>query len=172
MNTLTPDRIRHIAKKIGSIDLSWYFDTDTKEIRRKSLKGWRRYLDLIWRERHKVGELYWWINQNWADETLIVFSFPMRHDNMPIQGFPMKFELQGGWSIPKADLRYLSDGPLTSEGRSEILVPANQGWRYAMELGKQFAPVFSIAAAVLGVGANWTTALEWYELGKSAFFLR
>ena len=74
---------------------------------------------------------------------------------MPLDGFPMKFELQGGWTIPLGDIRFLKEGPLASEGLHRILVPANLGWRRALELGKQIAPLFTIIGVLVTMVVNY-----------------
>ncbi|MDP1652385.1 MAG: hypothetical protein Q8L56_06655 [Rhodocyclaceae bacterium] len=169
MNGPTPDQLRNIDNLVKLFDKDWFADTSTKEIRRKPIKGWRRVLDVIWKQKHTVFAMYWWIKHNWASERLIVHHYPMRSDNMPIKGFPVKCELQGGWTIPKADLKYLTHGPLASEGLHEIIVPASHGWRYAFEVFKQFAPVVSIAAGAVTIGTNWATVTALYQWATNAF---
>jgi hypothetical protein len=155
MNAPTPDQIRHIDKLVEDFDRDWFPDTSTKEIRRKPRLGWQRTLDVLWKRKHDVFAMYWWVKRNWASEHLIVFHYPVRSDNMPIPGFPVKCELQGGWTIPKADLKYLTKGPLASEGLQSILVPASLGWRYVLELVRQVAPAFTIAGGSVTVASNW-----------------
>lgn len=75
---------------------------------------------------------------------------PINSDNMPIAGFPMKYELQGGWTIPKDDLKYLMKGPLAAEGLKEVLVPHALGWQRIVLLFKQFGPVVSGVIAIVG----------------------
>ncbi len=67
----------------------------------------------------------------------------------------MKFELQGGWTIPQSDIRYLKDGPLAAEGLHNILVPANLGWMRILEFGKQIAPVFTIVGVLVTIIVNF-----------------
>lgn len=104
--------------------------------------------------------MYWWSKRNWATERLIVFPFPLRHDNMPLKGFPVKTELQGGWTIPRSDLHYLKAGPLASEGLHEILVPADIGWRRILDVAKQFAPIATIFSASVTVITNWSLVVQ------------
>lgn len=153
--TRTPDQIRTVQSAVSDVSQHWYADTSTKEIRRHTPRGLSRAIDLVWPHKHQVRELYWWIAENWASETLILFHFPMRHDNMPLDGFPMKFELQGGWTIPQSDIRYLKDGPLAAEGLHNILVPANLGWMRILEFGKQIAPVFTIVGVLVTIIVNF-----------------
>lgn len=160
----TPDDIRRIDEAVAAFDRDWYPDVATKEIRRKPRTPRQRILDVLWKRKHTVFALYWWAKRNWASERLIAFSFPLRHDNMPLKGFPVKTELQGGWTIPKADLKYLKAGPLATEGLHEILVPADIGWRKFFNLAKQIAPLATITSAVFTAAANWSAlanVLRW-----------
>ena len=80
---------------------------------------------------------------------------------MPLVGFPVKYEMQGGWTIPKGDLKYLSNGPLASEGLSEILVPHALGWQRFLLVVKQFGPVLVGLISIVGVVVRY-----WAELAK------
>lgn len=155
----TPDQKREIERVVEAFDHDWYVDTKTKEIRRKQITGWRRFVDIVWKRKHTIFALYWWAKYNWATERLIVFEFPIRNDNMPIEGFPVKSELLGGWTISKRDLKYLTHGPLASEGLHKILVPASLGWRRLFEVARQFAPLVSMAAGAVTVAVNWSIVL-------------
>lgn len=162
----TPDDLRRIDQAVAAFDRDWYPDVATKEIRRKPRTHRKRLLDFLWRRKHTVFAMYWWAKQNWSSERLIVFSFPLRHDNMPLKGFPVKTELQGGWTIPKDDLKYLKAGPLASEGLHEILVPADIGWRRLLGFAKQVAPLATICSAGVTVATNWPVvenALRWLK---------
>lgn len=153
----TPDQLRHIEKLVAEFDRDWFAATSTKEIRRKPRSRLQCAREFFWKPNHEVFALYWWVKYNWANERLIVFHYPIKNDNMPIPGFPVKSELQGGWTIPKSDLKYLTKGPLASEGLGTILVPASLGWRYIFELGRQVAPLFTIVGGSVTVAANWQT---------------
>ena len=166
MTAPTPDRLRQIALMIDAFDRDWYFDTGTKEIRRKyrDLRG--RLLDVFWRSRHTVKAMYFWVNKNWSSETLIVYDFPLRHDNTPIKGFPMKFELQGGWTIPTSDLKYLTEGPLATEKTGDVLVPASSVVTQVLDAARKYGPVLTASSAVLGIVTNWktaSTAIQWIK---------
>ena len=167
--TRTPDQNRQIQSAMADVDQFWYADTQTQELRRKSLTGISKIRNFLWPHKHKVREFYWWISDNWAKEQLIVFKFPMIHDNMPLEGFPMKFQLQGGWTVPHSDLKYLKDGPLANEGLHTILVPANLGWRRVFEGVKQVAPAFSIVGVLVTIAVNIPRLKEvWQALRNAA----
>jgi len=142
-----------------SVGKYWYTDFSTKELRRKPLKGFSKLLNLFWKTRHTVWEFYWWLARRRAEEDMIVFGNPIQSDNMPIPGFPMKYELQGGWTISRSDLKYLIKGPLASEGLTEILVPAALGWQRLWLFVRQFAPVVGALIGLVGALVRW-----WPEL--------
>lgn len=147
---------------IDAFDRDWYFNKNTHEICLKNRSAIRKFCDFFWKKKHRVIAMYWWVNQNWSTANMMVHNFPMTHDNMPIKGFPIKVEMKGGWTIPKSDLKFLKDGPLTSDGLQEILVPANTGWMYVFELAKQFAPLVTISAGLVTIATNWETISRVY----------
>ena len=89
-------------------------------------------------------------------QNLMAFPFPLEHDNMPIKGYPMKYRLTGGWTIPKQDLIYLSDGPLVTSDFQDILVSHELGreW-FKSQVKLWWAPVgvigtlFAVAQGVV-----------------------
>ena len=164
VTVLTPDRIRQIESMIDAFDRDWYFDTGTKEIRRKARDLRGRLLDMFWRPRHTVKAMYFWVNRNWSSATMMVYDFPLRHDNTPIKGFPMKFELQGGWTIPASDLRYLTEGPLAGEKLREVLVPASSLGTRLLDAARKYVPILTAAGTILGIATNWktvSTTIQW-----------
>lgn len=168
MTAPTPDRLRQIASMIDAFDREWYFDTETKEIRRKSRDLRGRLVDIVWRSKHTVHAMYFWVNKTWSSENLIVYQFPLRHDNTPVKGFPMKFELQGGWTIPTSDLKYLTEGPLASETGGDVLVPASSATTRALDAARKYGPVLTAFSALLGIATNWKTASAAIQLIKNA----
>lgn len=63
----------------------------------------------------------------WSKPDAIRLQFPVDHDNMPIKGFPIKYKLINGWTIPNSDIKYLTNGPLVSEDLRKIIVQHNIG---------------------------------------------
>jgi hypothetical protein len=157
MKVITPDREREIQTAIEAFDVDWYINTNTHEICLKKRSVLRKFCDIFWKKKHSVIAMYWWVNLNWSSASMMMYKFPMTHDNMPIKGFPIKAEMQGGWTIPKSDLKFLKNGPLTSEGLQEILVPASTGLMYVFELTKQFAPLVTISAGLVTIATHWET---------------
>ena len=159
MNGPTPDQQRKRQQAYESVGKYWYTDFATKELRHKPLKGFAKFINVFWKTRHTVWEFYWWLARRRAEEDMMPFRNPIQSDNMPTKGFPMKYELQGGWTIPQSDRKYLMKGPLTSEGLSEILVPAAVGWRRLLLLLRQFGAVVVAVISIVGAVIRW-----WPEL--------
>ena len=159
MNGPSPDQRRRILAAYKLVGKYWYTDFSTKELRRKPLKGLSKILNLFWKTRHTVKEFYWWLSYRRAEEDMIMFPNPIHSDNMPIPDFPIKYELQGGWTIPRGDLKYLIKGPLVSEGLTEILVPAALGYQRLWLFVRQFAPVIGAIISFAGALIRW-----WPEL--------
>ena len=150
MSELTPSESRKREKDIQSFDEHWYVDTKTSEIRHKPLERMAKFIDLFWRKRHRVSDLYWWTVRKWWSEDMAPFSKPIEHDSVPITGFPRKYQLQNGWTIPSEDLRYLFEGPLVDETGHEILVRHQSKFRTFVSLLSQLRPLSWII--VLGLG--------------------
>lgn len=161
MNVPTPDQQRKIDQAVRLFKEGWYADFATKEIRRKPVSNWRSAVEIFWKRRHPVFAMYWWAKHRFSEPQGMTYAFPLHHDNMPIKGFPVKYELQGGWTIPSTDLKYLMKGPLASEGLAEILVPHALGWERFLLFLKQFGPLVASAIMILGASIRW-----WPELVK------
>jgi hypothetical protein len=163
MNGPTPEQLRIIDKLVGEFEASWYLDGVTKEIRRKPLSHWETLKNVFWKKRYSVFALYHWATRKWCLKEFNCYHFPIDHDNTPIKGFSMKYELRGGWSIPQSDLAYLIRGPLASEGLHEILVPAAMGWQRAWLFIRQFS---RLIGTLIGV----VVLLDRYWLELSSFY--
>ena len=130
----------------------WELRPATREIARKNKSG----LLPIWPRQHKVPIMYLWIKINWSQFSNSNLPFPLDHDNLQkASGQPVLDGLLGGWSIPKRDLPYLTDGPLYGESW-DWLVPEKReggqsiimrGWKLALGV----AAIFGIAAGVYGL---------------------
>jgi hypothetical protein len=96
MNTPTPEQKRKMQEAYDSVDQYWYADLSTQELRRKPLKGFPKFVNFFWKKRHPVWEFYWWLARRRAQEDMMPLNNPIESDNMPIKGFPMKYELKGG----------------------------------------------------------------------------
>jgi hypothetical protein len=77
--------------------------------------------------------------------------------------------LQGGWTIPQDDLKYLSDGPLASEDLHEVLVPPALGLARVIDAVKQYAPVVTIMSGLIAIASNWGTVLDLASKVANAF---
>lgn len=155
----SPDLDRRRDKALQSVGERWYLDFSTKEIRRKPLSGLASIRQFFWRDRNTVLEFYVWLRHRQAELDAMPFSNQIDGDNLPMKGFPIKYALAGGWTIPQADLKYLRDGPLASEDRHEILVPPSRGWLRVLDFFRQFAPVVTVISGTVVVATNWGTVV-------------
>jgi hypothetical protein len=143
---------------VSQFDEDWKIDVKTREIRRKPRGFFRKLRDYFWPRRHNVFALYWWLKHEFHRrdrQSLMAFTFPINHDNMPIPGYPIKYEIVGGWKIPKRDLKFLTKGPLARISPSEVLVPHSIGWERIRSWTKVWGPpigaLSTLVALVLGV---------------------
>lgn len=152
---MTPEMIRKRDEAIASVGEYWYLDFKTKEIRRKSLHGLASIKQFLWKKRHKVWQFYVWLRHRQAEEDAMPFPNQIDGDNIPLKGYPKKYELKGGWTIPSSDLPYLTHGPLASEGRHEILVPETNRWTLFLLVVKQVGVLIGAAATAIGACVQW-----------------
>lgn len=104
----------------------WELRPATREIARKNKSG----LLPIWPRQHKVPIMYLWIKINWSQFSNSNLPFPLDHDNLPkASGQPVLYALLGGWTIPKGDLPYLTDGPLYGESWDLLVPEKREGWQ-------------------------------------------
>lgn len=167
--TLTPDLVRKRHRALKSVGERWCLDFATKEIRRKPPTGWATVRQLLWRDRDTIWEFYVWLRHRQALPDAILSPSQIDGDGLPMKGFPRKFALAGGWTIPQDDLKYLKDGPLASEDRHEILVPASQGVSRFFDLFKQVAPIVTVASGAVAIATNWATVVSFAAWARSAF---
>lgn len=73
---------------------------------------------------YKVLALYWFLKQEFLrNQEVRKFSFPIASDNEPpIHGQSRKWQWSPGWRITPEDLKFLSGGPLVSDG-TELVPP-------------------------------------------------
>ena len=81
----------------------------------------------------------------------MAFTFPINHDNMPIPGYPIKYEIVDDWSIPKKDLRFLVKGPLARIAPKEILVSHQIGFERIKSFARAWGPIITVIASVLTI---------------------
>ena len=146
----SPEHERNINKCKKKFEANWYLDFETKEIRRKSISRMNRIKNFFWKDRFSIFSLYWWCKYRWAEEDAVAFPFPIQSDNMPISGFPIKYELQGGWKIPTCDRKYLYKGPLASENLDIVIVPHLTGFKRFVSICVQFSPIVGSFITVIG----------------------
>lgn len=174
MKRITQEDQREIESNYLKLNEYWYFDYKTKEIRRVSPKTrWGRFIEIFWKKRHTVNQLYWWIDRYFVNnpEETIVFQLPIKKDEIDINGFPTKYKLLGTWEIPTTDLKHLKDGPLANASGDEILVDHNIGlWKKTLLTFKQYGPIFTTSVALYaiinGICRNWTFILSFIGIGE------
>ncbi len=153
-NGPTPEQRDEINRVVNLFDLDWTIDVKTEQIKRKPRSILQRLRDIFWPRRHTVFALYWWLKNEYhrRDRTnLMAFTFPINHDNMPISGYPMKYEIVGDWSIPKKDLRFLIKGPLARISPEELLVPHQIGYERIKSFVKAWWPIVAFLSALLTI---------------------
>lgn len=114
MNNDTPRKRKRREILIAAFSEDWEIDTSTgPTIKYKKTDGllsiWKRYFG----KKHSVFAMYWFFKHDrLKNHESRKFSFPLKHDNMPVTGVPMKYEMLGTWIIKEEDLKYLYGGPL------------------------------------------------------------
>lgn len=111
-----------------------------------------------WRWRkHTLAQMYDWMNFSATRETFMRMGWPLDHDNMAtVDGMPRKWSLSNGWTIPRDEVKHLSDGPLTDEN-GRLLVPTKRSW---FKLLKTFFSGLAILVlGLFGFLADWDSAL-------------
>ena len=122
MHTPTPSELRKREKGIKSFDEHWEIIGNTFEIRHIQLKGWSKFIDYFWRKKHKVSDLYWWWSRQSASLKWLYLNDAIKHDDLPLEGFPRKYQMLNKWSILTEDLKYLYEGPLVDQTGHKTLV--------------------------------------------------
>ena len=146
----TPKQKRRIERLASEFGENWENDYTNKQIVRKPRSVTKAVWETIIGKKFSVFAMYWWVKKDRLNNrTSRKFDIPLRHDNTPIKGLPIKYELQGGWTLKDEDLRFLKDGPLISEGNpDEVLVGFDQGTSKITRLAREWAPLITI---VLGI---------------------
>ncbi len=153
-NGPTPEQKAEIDRVVDRFDIDWTIDIKTKEIKRKRRNILQKVYDIFFPSRHSVFALYWWLKYQYHRKdrvNLMPFTFPIKHDNMPIPGYPMKYEIIDGWTIPKKDLKFLVKGPLARISPSVVLVPHQIGFERIKSFAKAWGPIITITAAILTI---------------------
>jgi hypothetical protein len=157
---MTPETVRKRDEALSTLGGYWYLDFKTKEIRRKPQHGLALVKQFFWKKRHTVWELYVWLRHRMAEPDAMPFPDPIDGDNIPLKGYPKKYELRNGWTIPSTDLSYLIHGPLASEGRHEILVPETSRLKSFILFAKQTGVVAGAVISIVGACIRWWPELK------------
>lgn len=148
MTNLTPSEARKRKKEVEDFDKAWYVDPSTSEIRRSELDKLHKIIDLFWRKKYRVSDMYWWSSWKWYGWELMPYPDAVKHDDIPIKGFPRKHQLVNGWSIPEEDLKYLFDGPLIDEN-GNILVKHQSRLQKIESIVSQLKPLSWVIGLIL-----------------------
>ncbi|MEW8178552.1 MAG: hypothetical protein AB2754_15835 [Candidatus Thiodiazotropha endolucinida] len=165
MPNLSPSEARNREKKIKLFDDNWYTDPSTMEIRHRELNLFEKAIGLFWKRKYKVSDMYWWSSWKWYGWDMMPYPDAVKHDDIPIKGFPRKHQLVNGWSIPKEDLNYLYDGPLIDEHGS-LLVKHQSNLQKFVSIASQLKPLSWFIGFVLLCIRYWKeieVVLEYFK---------
>lgn len=95
---------------------------------------------------------------------------PLKHDDIPFQSFPRKYQMINNWTIPKIDLKYLRNGPLINNEGTKIIVKYQNGFKRIISLISQIRPLSWILSFAFVCQRYWEEILEIWE--KSFFQTR
>jgi len=165
----TPEQTRRVEKAYTDLNEYWQIVPKTQEIIRiKPIGFWNSVKDFFWKKKHTVWEFYWWIKQRWGQKDSIVYSYPIKSDNMPIRGYHMKYQLTNDWTIPKKDLKYLKKGPLVTQDLNTILVNSSRGWnnvviRFLSQYGRIITAVAATITIIRWIYLDWNSIVNFFN---------
>jgi hypothetical protein len=149
---MSPEEQRRIKKAIEKVDQFWTIDFNNLEIRHKPIiSRLKRFFNFFWKKKVTVMELYRWVQSRLADDVGIAYPIAMESDRVPIVGYPRKFRLLNDWSIAKKDLKYIIDGPLSTQDYKTILVDHNVGLGRVKKFLSQYGAIVTTFAATIGI---------------------
>ena len=93
MAKLTPSEVRKRKKIVKDFDNNWYADPSTSEIRYKEISNFQKILNLFWKKKYKVSDMYWWTSWKWYGWDMLTCPDAIKHDNIPIKGFPIQIPI-------------------------------------------------------------------------------
>ena len=114
-------------KAVNNLKPYWEVDFKNHQVTLSNQKNlWRRYY-LKWFKRFRVKELYAWMQSTWCTQDMMPHPTGIKHDGFKISKdlekiVPRGYQLQGDWTIPESDLRFLVGGPLLSQDGQRLLV--------------------------------------------------
>ena len=155
--SLTPDQKRKRDREIKQFGSEWEYYIPSLELRRKKTRGFRGFINKIWKRKYKVKTLYIWAKEKFSGFQLLSHKFPLTHDNIiKPSNMPYIFALKNGWTIPEEDLKTLTQGPLLSED-GKLLV--KQGGKFQYYWNKTW-PVIVVISVLLSLIASSAFLLE------------
>lgn len=154
MNKLTPSEVRKRKQQTKRFDENWVVDVATSEIKLRPLKPVEKIISYLWKKKFKVSDLYWWSSWRWYQWDLMPQTDAIKHDDIPIKGFPRKHQLINNWSIPNKDLKFLYDGPLI-DASGKILVKHQNKLQMVVSIISQLKPLSWIIGFILLCTRYW-----------------
>ena len=150
MTNDTPRKQKRREKLIQHFSEDWTYEiSDVPTIRYRRHSGLKGIWQRLFGRKHTIFALYWFFKHEYRlNEELRKFQFPVAHDNMPVQGFPFKYEMHGRWHIDDDDLKYLYGGPLIDQ-QGELMVPVDGGVKKAQRIAKLVTPFIALVSALL-----------------------
>ena len=148
MTNLTPSEARKRKRQIDDFEKDWHVDPSTLEIKYRELSGFPKFINLFWKRKYKVSDMYWWSSWKWYGWDMMPYPDAVKHDDIPIRGFPRKHQLVNGWSISKDDLSYLYDGPLIDEN-GNLLVKHQTRLQKFVSMISQLKPLSWVVMLIL-----------------------
>jgi len=161
MNNDTLRKQKRREKLVKSFSEDWEIDTSIEPtIRYKKVAGihglWKKYFG----KKHSVFAMYWFFKHDRLNNhESRKFYFPIEHDNMPVSGVPMKYEMQGTWQIDEGDLKYLYGGPLIDQD-GDLLVPVDTKIKKLQRFIQLAAPFLVFTSAAIGIIIKLPQLLE------------
>ena len=146
----TPRKKKIRDKLVKSFSDDWEIDIVSiptiKYKKNTGFKGlWKKYFG----KKHSIFAMYWFFkNHRLQNEESRKFDFPIKHDNIPVEGMPFKYELQGNWQIEEDDLKYLFGGPLIDQ-HGDLLVPADSKLKNLQRILPFLTIIISFISAII-----------------------
>jgi hypothetical protein len=162
LDTLRKKRRRDKLVKLFSEDWEFNFSSvpTIKYKRKKGLRGiWQKYFG----RKHSVFAMYWFFkHERQKNEVFRKFRFPLKHDNMPVEDVPFKYQLQGTWYLDDEDLRFLYGGPLIDQNR-ELLVEADTRFNRFIRFCQMATPPVAFLGAITTLLTRLPSVLDLFR---------
>ena len=145
----TPRKKKRRDKLVKKFSENWELNlSSVPTLKYKRKKGIRGVWQNVFGRKHSVFAMYWFFkHERQNNEVLRKFHFPLKHDNMPVEDVPFKYQLQGKWYLDDDDLKFLYGGPLIDQNR-ELLVKADTRFNRFIRFCQIATPPVSFLVAI------------------------